>query len=143
VAFATAADLSAHLGLTLTPGEAERADRLLAYVSSLMLLEMGWAAEPEELDEPRYPLLQLVCLQVAARWWTNPLAIASEVIGDYSYRLDRSQMTGLDFNEAERKLLVRISGHSAITSVRIAGEIDPRDAVQWSEFLAPYWGGYR
>jgi len=143
MAFATADELAARLGLTLTPGEIERAGALLVDVSALMLIELGWSTEPEELEEPRWPLLRLVALQVAGRWWTNPNAIASEVIGDYSYRLDRSQMTGLDFNEAERKLLQRISGRGVITSVRVAGGIGPADSIEWSEFIAPGWSGYR
>ncbi|THV39619.1 hypothetical protein [Glycomyces buryatensis] len=143
MAFATPTELSGRLAVAFTPEETARAAVLLDEVSALMLLEMDWAAEPEEVDEPRWPLLRMVALGVAARWWSNPLAIASEVIGDYSYRLDRSQMTGLDFSESERKLLRRISGRGAITSVRVVSGITSDDQAAWSPYSYPGWSDYR
>ncbi|MEU6246416.1 hypothetical protein [Glycomyces sp. NPDC047010] len=143
MAFATATELADRLAVAFTPEETARAGVLLDEVSALMLLELEWATEPEEVEEPRWPLLRMVALSVASRWWSNPNAIASEVIGDYSYRLDRSQMTGLAFNDAERLLLLRLSGRSPVTSVRVTSGITAEDQAAWSPYAWPGWSDYR
>lgn len=90
-----------------TDSEKLRADAVVQAVSALVRSQTGrtWVEGDALQGVPED--VRMVTLQVAARLWNNPDGYTAERLGDYSYTLPASAVTGMTLTAAERAILGR------------------------------------
>lgn len=100
------------------PGGIPEADRPRAE-AALADAELAVRAEAGLGDEDALPaVLVPLVLRVARREFTNPLGLASETVGDYTWRAD-GRGVGTSLTEDERAEVARLVGRPDIVSVPI------------------------
>lgn len=136
---ASAEQLSARLGVSLSGVDLERALAAIDDASALVRGEAGedWVDdhdEPEEVPE----LIQAIVLQVAYRAYRNPEGVFSTQVGDVQVSYGREGHGGAIFlTDDEKKALRRAMGRSAVSSI----QLETPYAIGIDNYYVPVEGG--
>jgi hypothetical protein len=122
-ALASPSDLAAFLNVAIDDDDA-RAALLLRLASSLVRQAAGeaWVDSEGDLDNPP-DVAVTVCLQSAARAWTNPTAASQSSTGPFQ----QSYESGIILTPEERELVASLSTSavSGISSLTLRAGVNP------------------
>ncbi|MGV9263151.1 Gp19/Gp15/Gp42 family protein [Kitasatospora sp. NPDC003701] len=123
--FATIDDLSARRPGGLTGDEIDRASVLLEDAEAVVRLAAG-----RTIPDPAPHAVKMMVCRLVLRSLDNPSGIASESVGDYSYRRTREAQAGMSLTPEEVKFLRQALGAALYASTSIYAGPRPED-VAW------------
>lgn len=119
VPLASADDLAAWLGITLTPAQHDRADVVMLHASSAVRVHArrNWIDADGELDEVPEGIPEIV-VQVAARMWANPSGLDSQTTGPFSATFGTIELTDNEKDAISAALRSGTSGLWTLATTR-------------------------
>jgi len=120
---------------TIPAADEERVGALLDDASALAADITGTTYEDGSGSEVPGAVLATVCTAVR-RAYENPLGLAGETIGDYTWRtgytgITGSAATGVYFTDAEARIMRRSVGKSSVGTLELQGMLPAVDDAQF------------